>query len=338
MRRNYQNIPRYVPHAVTGFALNQNESQYPLPERLKQAIRDVSLEALSRYPVDELIALKASYATYAGVESTQLMVGSGSDELLAILSQAILDTEDRVLAPAPDFSMYGIYTQIARGQFIQPDANGLNYETLVELIQSIKPKLVLISNPNNPTGKMWTLEQLSDIAARVPYLVVDEAYIDFTMDDSFVSRLNEHPNVIILRTLSKAFGLANLRIGFMIASEEIIEQIDRFRSPFNVSGLSAAVANVVLRDASYIQESIQFHTAQRKKLTELLRPIGEILPSRANFIYVKTDDSEEWASRFLENGVHVRAFPDGLRVSAGTDEAYAYIRQTIEEVNSVENS
>ncbi|MCT4785562.1 pyridoxal phosphate-dependent aminotransferase [Exiguobacterium aestuarii] len=338
MRRNYQNIPRYVPHAVTGFALNQNESQYPLPERLEQAIRDVSLEALSRYPVDELIALKASYATYAGVESTQLMVGSGSDELLAILSQAILDTEDRVLAPAPDFSMYGIYTQIARGQFIQPDANGLNYETLVELIQSIKPKLVLISNPNNPTGKMWTLEQLSDIAARVPYLVVDEAYIDFTMDDSFVSRLNEHPNVIILRTLSKAFGLANLRIGFMITSEEIIEQIDRFRSPFNVSGLSAAVANVVLRDASYIQESIQFHTAQREKLTELLRPIGEILPSRANFIYVKTDDSEGWASRFLENGVHVRAFPDGLRVSAGTDEAYAYIRQTIEEVNSVENS
>jgi histidinol-phosphate aminotransferase len=221
---------------------------------------------------------------------------------------------------------------------MQPETNGLSYDALTELIQTNEPKLVLISNPNNPTGKMWTLEELSDIATRVPYLVVDEAYIDFTMEDSFVSRLNEHPNVIILRTLSKAFGLANLRIGFMIASEEIIEQIDRFRSPFNVSGLSAAVANVVLRDETYIQESIQFHTAQREKLRELLRPIGEILPSRANFIYVKTDDSEGWASRFLEKGVHVRAFPDGLRVSAGTDEAYAYIRQTIEEVNSVENS
>ena len=338
MRRNYQNIPRYVPHAASGYALNQNESQYPLPERLERAIRDVSLEALSRYPVEELLALKASYADYAGVEPTQLMVGSGSDELLAILSQAILDTEDHVVAPAPDFSMYGIYTQIARGHFTQPDEQGLRYETLAEVIRTTEPKLVLISNPNNPTGKMWTLDELTDIATRVPYLVVDEAYIDFTMKDSFVSRLSEYPNVIILRTLSKAFGLANLRIGFMIASEEIIEQIDRFRSPFNVSGLSAAVANVVLRDETYIQESIQFHTAQREKLTELLRPIGEILPSRANFIYVKTDDSEGWASRFLDKGVHVRAFPDGLRVSAGTDEAYALIRQTIEEVNSVENS
>ena len=338
MRRNYQNIPRYVPHAVSGFALNQNESQYPLPDRLQQAIREVSLEALNRYPVDELIALKRSYARYAEVNPDQLMVGSGSDELLAILSHAILDTEDRVVAPTPDFSMYGIYTQIARGQFTQPTEAGLTYDSLVDTIRAQRPKLVLISNPNNPTGKMWSQRELEEIAELVPYLVVDEAYIDFTMKDSFVTRLDQHKNVIILRTLSKAFGLANLRIGFMIAAPEVIEQIDRFRSPFNVSGLSAAVANVVLNDDSYIEESVQFHNRQRETLYEMLRSIGEILPSRANFLYVKTDESETWAARFLKNGVHVRAFSDGLRVSAGTDEAYTYIQKTIEEVNSVENS
>lgn len=338
MRRNYQSIPRYVPHAVTGFALNQNESQFELPERLKQEIRNVSLEGLNSYPVNELIALKKSYATYAGVKPNQLMVGSGSDELLAILSQAILDAEDQVIAPAPDFSMYGIYTQIARANFVQPQTEGLSFESLMKTIKEHEPKLVLLSNPNNPTGKMWTKEEIETIAAHVPFLVVDEAYIDFTMQDSFVTELGYHPNVIILRTLSKAFGLANLRIGFMIADAKVIEQIDRFRSPFNVSGLSAAVATVVLNDSDYIKESVRFHNEQRDKLETLLQPIGEMIPSRANFLYIKTDESHVWAERFLDHGIHIRAFSDGIRVSAGTDEAYTHIQNMLNEVNSVENS
>lgn len=337
MRLNYETIPRYVPHAVKGHALNQNESQYVFPERLKTAIRELPLD-LSHYPVNELTALKQSYAAYAGVSPQQLMVGSGSDELLAILCQAILDADDVVAAPIPDFSMYGIYTHIARGNFVQPDADGLSFKALMQTIEAERPKLVLISNPNNPTGKMWSLDDLETIASEVPYLVVDEAYIDFTMEDSFKDRLADHANVIILRTLSKAFGLANLRIGFMIADERLIEKIDRFRSPFNVSGLSAAVATVVLNDSAYIDESISFHQTQRQKLETLLAPIGNVLPSRANFLYVETPDSEAWAARFLKKDVHVRAFADGIRVSAGTDEAYRLLQQTIEEVTSLENS
>lgn len=338
MRRKYDLIPRYVPKAVKGYALNQNESQFGMPEHLKRKIRDVALDGLSRYPVDELIALKQSYAAYAGVESRQLMVGSGSDELLAILSQALLDADDRVVAPAPDFSMYGIYTQIARGQFIQPETDGLTFSSLWKTVRENEPKLVLLSNPNNPTGKMWSHDEIVQLATNVPFLVVDEAYIDFTMSDSFVTKLERYPNVIILRTLSKAFGLANLRIGFMIAATEMIEKIDRFRSPFNVSGLSAAVATVVLNDADYIEQSVRFHIGQREKLERLLRPIGEILPSKANFLYVKTNQSHIWAERFLAYGVHVRAFMDGVRVSAGTDEAYMHIQNMLREVSSVENS
>lgn len=338
MRRNYTAIPRYVPHAVSGYALNQNESQFELPEHLRRAIQNVTLCSLSRYPVEELAALKTSYAAYAEVRADQLMVGSGSDELLAILCQAILDTEDIVLAPAPDFSMYGIYAHIARGQFFQPEEDGLTMDSLLHLIEAHKPKLVLVSNPNNPTGKMWTHNQLESIAQKVPYLIVDEAYIDFTMKDSFKSHLPDYPNVIILRTLSKAFGLANLRIGFMIAHPDLVEKVDRFRSPFNVSGLSAAVATVFLDDQSYIEQSVAFHNRQREKLNRLLAPIGNVLPSRANFLYIETPDSELWAERFLAYGVHVRAFPTGLRVSAGTDEAYHYIKQMLEEVTSFENS
>ncbi|STO08324.1 pyridoxal phosphate-dependent aminotransferase [Exiguobacterium aurantiacum] len=338
MRQRYETIPRYVPHAVKGHALNQNESQYELPERIQDKIRSIDLTGLSRYPVEELIRLKQRYAEYAGVEVNQLMVGSGSDELLAILCQALLDVDDVVVAPLPDFSMYGIYAHIARGNFVQPDEDGLSFQSLVQTIEANHPKLVLVSNPNNPTGKMWTLDELAMVAERVPYLVVDEAYIDFTMDDSFNPRLADHRNVIILRTLSKAFGLANLRIGFMIADPALIENIDRFRSPFNVSGLSAAVAAVVLEDVAYIRDAVAYHNEQREKLKPLLAPVGKILPSRANFLYVVIRDSEAWASRFLANGVHVRAFSDGIRVSAGTDEAYRLIQQTIEEVSSLENS
>ncbi|MCT4796754.1 pyridoxal phosphate-dependent aminotransferase [Exiguobacterium alkaliphilum] len=338
MRQRYETIPRYVPHAVKGHALNQNESQYDLPERIQDKIRSIDLTGLSRYPVEELTRLKQNYAKYAGVDANQLMVGSGSDELLAILCQALLDVEDRVVAPLPDFSMYGIYTQIARGQFIQPDQDGLSFDSLIRTIEANEPKLVLVSNPNNPTGKMWTHDELETLASRVPYLVVDEAYIDFTMTDAFTSKLEAYPNVIILRTLSKAFGLANLRIGFMIADETLIANVDRFRSPFNVSGLSAAVAAVVLEDSAYIRDAVSFHNDQRQKLTKILQPVGTILPSRANFLYVQTPDSEKWADRFLRHGVHVRAFSDGIRVSAGTDEAYRLIQQTIEEVSSLENS
>lgn len=338
MRRQYETIPRYVPHAVTGFALNQNESQFAFPDRLKERIREVSLDALHSYPVDELKALKEAYATYAGVSANQLIVGSGSDEILAILCQALLDTEDVVVAPKPDFSMYGIYTQIARGNFIQPEQDGLSLTSLLDTVERVRPKLVLLSNPNNPTGKMWDIQAIRQLAERVPYLVVDEAYIDFTMKDSFVGELTTYPNVMILRTLSKAFGLANLRIGFMIAAPTLIGQIDRFRSPFNVSGLSAAVATVVLRDESYIQQSVQFHNEQRERLHHLLSGIGEILPSRANFLYIRVENSEEWAERFEAYGVHVRAFSDGIRISAGTDEAYEAIQMMIEEVKTVENS
>lgn len=338
MRHNYSQIPRYVPHAVSGHALNQNESQFELPLRLKNKIQQMSLEALSRYPIDELSLLKKSYATYAGISSEQLMTGSGSDELLAILCQAILDTEDIVLAPVPDFSMYGIYAYIARGKFIQPDENGLTIESMLRSIEMHHPKLVLLSNPNNPTGKMWAIEEIEEIAKRVPFLVVDEAYIDFTMESSFIKRLTDYPNVIILRTLSKAFGLANLRIGFMIAHSELIESIDRFRSPFNVSGLSATVATIVLEDTDYIRQSVAFHIEQREKLERLVAPIGKILPSQANFLFIETPLSQQWADRFYAYGIHVRAFETGLRISAGTDEAYELIQQMLEEVNSIENS
>ncbi|MGA9468473.1 MAG: aminotransferase class I/II-fold pyridoxal phosphate-dependent enzyme, partial [Exiguobacterium marinum] len=224
-------LPIYPVVYPTGHRLNQNESQFPLPDRIMSQLDSVTYHDLHEYPVEPINELFEHYAAYVGVTPEQLLVGCGSDEMIHVVTQALLAPSDIVLSPAPDFSMYPIFTTIAHGHHIQ--AVDLSYDGIIEAIEMHHPKLLLLSNPNNPTGKLWNVEELAHLASLVPYLVVDEAYMDFTPGASMIPLTAKHPNLIVLRTMSKAFGLANVRIGFMVTNIELAQYFRQFIPPFN---------------------------------------------------------------------------------------------------------
>ncbi len=318
-RMRQVSLPIYPVTYPTGFRLNQNESQFPVPTRLHEQLSTLSFHDLHEYPVQPIDELFRRYAAYAGVEPNQLLVGCGSDEMIHVVTQALLSPEDVVLSPNPDFALYPIFTTIAHGRHVQTD--GLSFDALVSSVEHYAPKLLLLSNPNNPTGKLWTVAELSDLAARVPYLVVDEAYIDFTPDASMISHLDAFPNVIVLRTLSKAFGLANVRLGFMVTTTELAAYFRQFVPPFNISGVSAKIANVFLQDSSYLDEAIAWHAEMRDKWSSLLATIGQVHPAKANFLYVTLDEPESIWSHLATNGIHTSRQSNGIRVTLGTEQA-----------------
>lgn len=320
-------LPIYPVTYPTGFRLNQNESQFPVPSRLHEQLATISFHDLHEYPVQPIDELFVRYAAYAGVEPNQLLVGCGSDEMIHVVTQALLTPEDVVLSPRPDFALYPIFTTIAHGRHVQ--AGDISYESLLVAIEHHKPKLLLLSNPNNPTGKLWSVNELTELAGLVPYLIVDEAYIDFTPASSIVMHLNELTNVIVLRTLSKAFGLANVRLGFMITTPELAQYFRQFVPPFNISGVSAKIANVFLADATYLDEAIAWHDDMRAKWSDLLATVGDVYASEANFLYVTLEQPETIWSHLTEHGIHTSRQPDGIRVTLGNEQAFALARQAL---------
>lgn len=320
-------LPIYPVTYPTGYRLNQNESQFPIPERIKRELNTLSFQDLHEYPVRPIAELLENYATYAGVGVEQILVGCGSDEMIHVVTQALLTPEDVVLSPAPDFSMYPIFTTIAHGRHIQTD--DLSFDGLQSSILRVKPKLVLLSNPNNPTGRRWTVEELTQLAALVPYLIVDEAYIDFSLENSIVSELNRFPNLIVLRTLSKAFGLANIRIGFLIASVEMAQYFKQFVPPFNISGTSAKIANLFLKDQTYLKEAIDWHSSMRIQWEELFSTIGTVHPSETNFIFVTLQNAEDVWNTLSSIGIHTALHQNAIRITLGNEEALAIAQSAL---------
>lgn len=320
-------LPIYPVTYPEGYRLNQNESQFPVPSRLYDQLATISFQDLHEYPVQPIDELFTRYAAYAGVEPNQLLVGCGSDEMIHVVTQALLAPEDVVLSPSPDFALYPIFTTIAHGRHVQAD--DLSYDALVQAITQHTPKLLLLSNPNNPTGKLWSVAELTELAGLVPYLIVDEAYIDFTPTSSMVPHLDAFTNVIVLRTLSKAFGLANVRLGFMVTSTELAAYFRQFVPPFNISGVSAKIANMFLQDATYLDEAIVWHADMRGQWTDLFATIGHVHPAEANFIYVTLDEPEAVWAHLASHGVHTSKQSNGIRITLGNESALEAARQAL---------
>ncbi|WED54059.1 histidinol-phosphate aminotransferase family protein [Exiguobacterium profundum] len=312
-------LPIYPVVYPTGHRLNQNESQFPLPDRIKNQLDSLTYDDLHEYPVEPINELFERYAAYVGVTPEQLLVGCGSDEMIHVVTQALLAPHDIVLSPAPDFSMYPIFTTIAHGHHVQ--AVDLSYEGMVKAIETHHPKLLLLSNPNNPTGKLWTVEELTHLASIVPYIVVDEAYMDFTPDASMIPFIATLPNLIVLRTMSKAFGLANVRIGFMVTNCELAHYFRQFIPPFNISGVSAKICNIFLKDASYLQETIEWHDEMRQKWALAFESIGHVLPASTNFLYIELEQPKAVWAHFTDLNIHTSKQPTGIRVTIGDETA-----------------
>jgi len=320
--------------------LDANESPFSVFEGSKgQRVKvQNNLQKLNRYPDSEAKELKEILAKNLGVNSENILLGNGSDELIYYL---ITTFGGPVLYPTPTFSMYGIISQALGRKKIEiplDDEFDLDTEKILSAIKKNKPKLIFLSSPNNPTGNCFSSERiLKIIAASKGIVVIDEAYQPFSSEKGFLPLLNDYKNFVIFRTLSK-IGFAGLRVGFMIAGGEIISEVNKVRLPFNLNSISQAIAASLLKKNSVIKSHIGLITSERERLFNELWQIKGIspYPSEANFILFKIANSDKIYSKLLKKGVlvrNMRGVVNGcLRVTIGTKQENNIFIKALKEV------
>ena len=296
--------------------LDANESPY--------GSRVLKSVMTNRYPDPEASALRKLAAREYKVKPENILHGNGSDELIYNL---ITTFGGPVLYPVPTFSMYGIISQALGEEKIEIQLDkkfDLDAGGFLRTIKKRKPKLIFLSSPNNPTGNCFSFSRIMKIIKESKGLViVDEAYQPFSEKNQFLPLLRKYKNLIVLRTLSK-IGLAGLRVGFMAADPEIINEVNKVRLPFNLNSLSQTVALEALKNKKQMNSGIRSIISERNKLIKEMKKVKGVTayPSDANFILFKVQDADKIYNDLLKKGILIRnmkgIFEGCLRVTVGT--------------------
>ncbi len=314
---------------VIKLASNENPLG-PSPKAMRALRRAIG--RIHLYPDGGCYYLKKRLARALGVRPTQLVIGNGSNEIIELLARGFLERGDRVVSSGTSFLVYPIIAQVCGGEFVSVPMLDFRYD-LNAIAAKIdrRTKLVFISNPNNPTGTYVTRREVDVFMKRVPPNVIvcfDEAYYDFVdardFPDSFSYVGPRHPNVIILRTFSKSYGLAGLRVGYGVADEEMVIFLNKVRQPFNVSRLAQVAACAALDDSAFLRRTQQLVSAGRQFLyAQFLKMELFHVPSQANFIMLNVRrDATKIFGALMREGVIVRSMkayglPTYIRVTVG---------------------
>lgn len=327
--------------------LSSNENPYGCSEEAKIAYANDVLH-LHRYPDGQATKFKAAIQEALGFKPEKIVCGAGSDEVIQFLISAYAGVGDDVLQCEHGFLMYQIYAKAngARPVFAKEKNLTANVDALLQAVTG-RTKLVFVANPNNPTGTFIKLEELKRLRHGLPsnvILVVDEAYVEYANlpgYESAVSLVDTTPNTVVLRTLSKAYGLPGLRLGFGYMPEAMAEILNRIRGPFNVSSPAIAAGAAAMRDQAFIDFSVKQNTKWRTWMTEQLSKRGfEIVPSAGNFVLIKCGQqglltAGEFAAKLSEKGIVVRevgnyGLPDYVRITIGTAEENQALIQALD--------
>jgi len=313
--------------------LNQNESPFDLPEDLKQELLDAHQQVeMNRYPSEQPEELRHALAEYDGVAPDQILVGNGSNEITYTFGLAFLNPGDPVVLPRPMFSLYEKVMRLEEADLtsVPPQENfRFDADALATAAAETDAVLTILTTPNNPTGLAMTLDEIEHVVtASSGFVVIDEAYVEFNPEGPAVELLDRHPNVLILRTLSKGFGLAGARLGYLLAHPDVVHELMKARLPFMVDRFAEQTALAVLRRPDLIADRVQRIQASITALTEALEAMEpvEVVPSEANFVIFTTPvPADTLQDRLADHGVLVRnmgGYPElegYLRVSAGTE-------------------
>ncbi len=315
--------------------LSFNESPYGPSPKAVTAMQAAACQA-HLYHDMEAKDLRQKIADHCGVSLDQVYIGNGGDEAIALLVNAFVSPGDEVVMPWPTFGQYGNATTIMDGVPVKVPVRTDNLKADLEAMLAAvtsRTKIIFLCNPNNPTGVPVNGEELRQFLLSVPAHILvglDEAYGDFVQDPAFVSGLKmlpEFPNVVIIRTFSKIYGLAGMRVGYGIARPEVVSLIQRVRPLFNVNNLAQFGAMAALDDTEFLTFAREKNAAERTWLTEQLAAMGwRVIPSQTNFIFVDTGrDSTPLVEAARAAGIIIRGaagwgFPTFLRISLGTHE------------------
>lgn len=332
IRADLADLPAYLPgqHLPEALKLSSNEvSQPPLPaaqEAMAEAARGAN-----RYPDMGVMDLRAALAEHLEIEATQVAVGVGSSALCQQLVQITAGPGDEVLFAWRSFEAYPIFARVVGATPVQIPLDEAGRHDLPAMAAAIteRTRLIFVCNPNNPTGTTITQAEFEQFMTQVPdnvLVALDEAYIEYnrTEDTPLATEvITRYPNVVGLRTFSKAYGLAGVRVGYAFGSPEIIEALNKVALPFGVNAVGQAGALASLAAMDELLERTDTIVTERDRMATA---VGA-LPSQANFVWLPTPRAPQIAEALTAEGVLVRAFPEGLRITVTSPaETEAFLR------------
>ena len=301
---------------------------------------------VNRYPDPQQATVKSVLAAQNGVEKNQILLGNGSDEVLDLLFRAFCEPKlDNVITLPPTYGMYSVLANLNAVENREVLLSNDFQPQLDEIMKVVdaNTKMIFLCSPNNPTGNSFSTESVQYLLNNFNGLVViDEAYIDFSDKASWIQKIKDYPNLIITQTLSKAYGLAGIRLGICYASAAIIAVLNKIKPPYNVNELTQKRALERLNDSSKIKEEINSIIAQRELLLKVLREVNFVLkiyPTEANFILIKVDNANQRYDELIAKGIVIRnrttqpLCENTLRLTIGTEEENKKLIEALQSLN-----
>lgn len=333
-------VPYKVENITKGIKLDANESPYSMDTIIKEEISKwlENYKNFNVYPDSSSTSLGETIAKYYGVGTEQVSCGVGSDQLIDCMIRGVIMPGDVVVYPTPSFSMYQSMITLNHGKGIPVELEedfSYNTDEMIKACNENNAKLLILCTPNNPTGNSLSLQEIRNIAKQVNCLImVDEAYGEFSKE-SAIDLIDEFESLVVLRTFSKAYGLAGLRVGYGIGSIQSIYPIEISKPPYNLNTVTQVVAQTVLENSEIYKKQIEEILYERDNLREALLKLGyNVYPSDTNFLLVECDHFD--LAKYLETKeIYIRALnirgKKMYRISVGTKEQNQVLLQWMRE-------
>jgi histidinol-phosphate aminotransferase len=325
---------------IQAVKLASNENALGPSPRAMEAAR-AALEDANRYPDGAAYYLREALAAKHGVAMENVVIGLGSSELIDLSARLLIRPGEDGITSQGSFALYYIAIQATGGRLVALPLRDYAFDlNAMARAITLRTRYVILANPNNPTGTLFTADEFDDFLSRVPedvLVVIDEAYCDYVSHPNYsrsIERVRDGRNLLVLRTFSKAHGLAGMRVGYGIGPAALVEEMNKVRTPFNTSGVGQAAALAALGDVEHVRRSVESNRAGMAQVSQALDRLGvKFVPSFGNFIYLEAGaNGRALSDAMLERGVIVRpldwmGMPDGVRVTIGTaDENAKFLR------------
>ena len=336
--------PGFQPKQTDVLKLNTNENPYPPSPKVMEVLVKIKSEQLRRYPDPLGEEFRRAAAKVNGLSPDNILCCNGGDELLTMAFRAFCDENRPVAYPVPTYSLYPVLANIQNCKAIE-----VPFDTEFNLppkLAATGAALTIVCNPNAPSGTFIDVGELASFADELEgVLLIDEAYVDFA-DDNCVNLVKEFDNVIILRSMSKGYGLAGLRFGYAIASPTLIAGLLKLKDSYNVNAIAIAVASEAIKDQKYFSENVEKVKRDRDILTEQLRALNfSVAKSSANFVLAEAKNrrAKEIYEKLLQKNIYIRYFDlpslnNKLRITVGTSEQNDKLVLTLKEILSGKGS
>ncbi len=333
-------IESYTPvKQETGILLNANESSQNLSASVMSEIQEKITSVLfNRYPDPDETKLLEAYSKVIDIPSSCLLAGNGSDQMLGYLIGTYLGKGKTLVTLNPDFSMYDYYVGTYEGEvkkYPQDENGNWDIKEIIRFAKEQNANMLMFSNPNNPSGTMISENEIVELATQLSDIpvVIDEAYIEFANQPSCVALTKQYKNLFVTRTLSKAYGLAGLRVGFLVGNEEVMKQLKAAFVPYALNTVSMEIATIVLGHMDEVNANIQSVKAEREEMYAFTQGLtkAKFYPSNGNFLKGKSNQKDRLIQLLKEENITIRDYAgtDTFRISIGSKEENELVKKVL---------